>query len=66
MKRNCHNSRTSDDTDMKLGSVTKLNKRNKTTSKQFDNDVMLENCDFTDIFSNLQPIWSNSEAGFWM
>ena len=32
-KRNCHNSRTSDDTDMKLGPVTKLYKKNKATSK---------------------------------
>ena len=43
--QNCHNSRTSDDRDMKLGPVTKLDKRNKTTSKKFDIDVMLENCD---------------------
>ena len=33
MKENCHNSRTSDDIDMKLGSLTELDKRNKTTSK---------------------------------
>ena len=31
---NCQNSRTSDDIDMKLGPVTKLDKRNKTASKQ--------------------------------
>ena len=30
---------------MKLGPVTKLDKRNKTTSKKFDDDVMPENCD---------------------
>ena len=30
---------------MKLGVVTKLDKRNKTTSKKFDFDVILENCD---------------------
>ena len=34
IKENCHNSRTSDDIDMKLGPVTKLDKRNKTTSKK--------------------------------
>ena len=35
MKGNCHNSRTSDDDiDMKLRSVTKFDKRNKTTSKK--------------------------------
>ena len=33
IKGNCHNSRTSDDIDMKLEPVTKLGKRNKTTSK---------------------------------
>ena len=33
IKENCHNSKTSDDIDMKLGPVTKLDKRNKTTSK---------------------------------
>ena len=33
IKGNCHNSRTSDDIDMKLGPVTKLDKRNKKTSK---------------------------------
>ena len=30
---------------MKLGLVTKLDKKNKTTSKKFDVDVMSENCD---------------------
>ena len=30
---------------MKLGPVTKLDKRNKTTSKKFDVDVMSRNCD---------------------
>ena len=33
-KENCHNSRTSDNIDMKLGPVTKLGKRNKTTVKK--------------------------------
>ena len=31
IKENCHNSRTTDDIDMKLGSVTKLDKRKKIT-----------------------------------
>ena len=31
IKENCHNSRTSDDIDMKLGPVPKLDKRTKTT-----------------------------------
>ena len=50
IKENCHNSRTSDDIDMKLGPVTKLDKRNKTTSKKFDVDFMSENCDIIVIF----------------
>ena len=36
---------------MKLGPVTKLDKRNKTTSKKFDDNVMLENCNVIVIFS---------------
>ena len=34
---------------MTLGPVTKLDKRNK-TSKKFDDDLMLENCDVIVIF----------------
>ena len=30
---------------MKLGPVTKIDKRNKTTSKKFHDDFMSENCD---------------------
>ena len=50
MKENCYNSRTSDDIDIKLGPVTKLDKKNKKTSEKFDDDVMLENCDVIVIF----------------
>ena len=50
IKGNCHNSGTSDGIDMKLGPVTKLNKGNKKTSKNFDNEVILENCDVIAIF----------------
>ena len=35
---------------MKLGPITKLDKRNKTTSKKFDDNVMLENCGVIVIF----------------
>ena len=35
---------------MKIGPVTKIDKRNKTTSKKFDDDVMSENCDVVVIF----------------
>ena len=40
----CHNSRTSDDIHMKLGPVTKLEKRNKITLRNFPDDVVLMNC----------------------
>ena len=36
--------------DMKLGPVTKLDQRNTTTSKDFDDDVIWTNCDVTIFF----------------
>ena len=36
---------------MRLGPVTKLDKRNKTTLKKIDYDVMSKNCDAIVIFS---------------
>ena len=64
MKRNCHNSKTSDDNDMKLGTVIKLDKRNKTTSKKkwWWRHVrkLWRHC----LFSNLRPIWSNLKGEF--
>ena len=54
INENCHNSRTSDDIDMKLGLVTKLDKRNTATSKKFDDEVMSANCDVNVFF----PIYS--------
>ena len=39
---------------MKLGPVTKLDKKNKTASKKFDDGVMSENYDVIAIF----PIYS--------
>ena len=36
---------------MKLGPVTKLDKRNKTRSKQIDDDVISGNCGVTVIFT---------------
>ena len=43
---------------MKLGPVTKLDKRNK-TSKNIDNDVMSANCDVIVIF----PIYDLEQSG---
>ena len=65
MKENCHNSRTSDDIDMKLGPVTKFDKRNKTMQKKFDDNVMSANCDVIAIFSiygQFGAIWK-SDSG---
>ena len=50
IKENCHNSRTSDDIDMKFGPVTKRDTRNKITSKKFDDDVVSANCEVSVIF----------------
>ena len=50
IKENCHNTRTSDDIDMKLGPVNKLDERNNTSSKKFNVDVMPENYDVVAIF----------------
>ena len=58
IKLNYHNSRTSNDIDMKLGPVTKLDKGNKITSKKFDDDVMSVNFDVIVIF----PIYGQSGA----
>ena len=64
IKRNCHNSRTSDDIDMKLGPVTKTSKKNNAAPKKCEYDAMSKNCDVITIFFKLLPIWSNPEAGF--
>ena len=45
IKENCLNFRTNYDIDMELGPVTKIDKRNKTTSKKIVDDINLENCD---------------------
>ena len=49
---------------MKFGPLTKLEKRNNTTSKKSDDDVMSTDCDVIVIFSDLWPICSNPEGGF--
>ena len=63
INENCHNSRTNNGIDMKLGPVTKLGKKNTASSKKSDDDVMSKNYDVI-VFSNLWSIWSNAEAGF--
>ena len=41
---------------MKLGPVTKIDKKNKTTSRKYDDDAMWENCDVTVV------VWHNSHT----
>ena len=64
VKANCHNSRTSD-IEMKLGPASKLDKKNKTTSKNWrwhcDGKLWCY-CHFSDFW----PTSSNPETGFWM
>ena len=46
--------------DMKLGPVTKLDKRNWATSEKFDDDIMLDNCEvfvFLLIYDQFAAIW---------
>ena len=43
---------------MKLEPGTKVDKRNKTTSKKIVDKVMSANCDVIVFFSNLWAIWS--------
>ena len=54
IKKNCHNSRISDDIDMKLGPVTKLDRKNKSKSEKIDDDVIWTSCYIINIF----PIYS--------
>ena len=50
IKENCHNSRATDEIHMKLGSVTKPDKRHKTMLKKFNDGIMSGNCDAIIIF----------------
>ena len=61
IKENCHNSRTCEDIESKLGPVTNFWQEKQNDVKKIDDDVMLAYCDVIDIFV---PIWNNPEAGF--
>ena len=50
LNENYDNSRASDDINMKLRPVAKLDKKNKTTSKKFDDQVMSGKCDVIAVF----------------
>ena len=65
VQENCHNSRTSNDIDMNLGPVTKIDKRNKTKSKNWQRRHV-RNLLYHCLFSNLWPLWNNPEVSFRM
>ena len=50
INKNCPNSRTSYDTDINHGTVTKLDKRDTAIQKKIDDDIMSTNCDVLVIF----------------
>ena len=49
---------------MNLELITKRGKKNKTTSKSLDDDVMLKNFDVIVNFSDLWPIWRDLKVEF--
>ena len=60
IKENCHNFRTSDDFDIKGEPVTKLGKKNKTTSKKLTLTSCRKNVtqlSFFGFLANLDPSW---------
>ena len=60
IKENCHNSRTSNDIDIKLGPVSEFDKRTQQRQKKKKKKELCGNCHFFDLCS----IWSNPDAGF--
>ena len=62
VKVNFHNSRTSDDIDMKLVPVTKFDQRNKTVLKLFDDSVIFWKFWRHCYLENMRPIWNNLES----
>ena len=55
----------SDDIDMKLEPVTKIDKRNKLILKKIDGDVLSANCNVIVIFPIDGQFGSNPETGIW-
>ena len=56
INKNCQNSRTSHGIDMELGTVTKLDKKNTTTSIKFDDEFMSKNCGAIILLTDLRLI----------
>ena len=61
INENCSNSRTSHDIEIEL--VTKLDEKNKATSKKFGDDVMPTNCD---VFFLNYGQFAAVQGRFWM
>ena len=53
--KNCQNSRTRHDIEMKLGPVTNFNERIMATSRKFDDDVISTNYIFFQVMPDFQP-----------
>ena len=49
---------------MRLGPVTKLDRRNKTTSKKYDNNIMSVNCGVIVIFLIYSQFGAIRKSGF--
>ena len=64
INENSHNSRTSLNIDMKLGPITKLDKKNTATSKKFDDDFYWKTVTSLS-FLRLMAILKPPESGFW-
>ena len=56
INKNCQNSRNSHGIDMKLGTVTKLDKKYTTTSIKFDDEFMSKNCGTIILLTDLRLI----------
>ena len=64
IKKNFHNFRISNDIDMRLEPVTKLDRRNKTTSKKSDNNIMSINCGVIVIYLIYSQFGAIRKSGF--
>ena len=65
INENCHNSGTSNDTDVKLAPVAKLEKSNTTALRKFNDDVISKNFEIIVIFGLMVNL-EQSGDGSWM
>ena len=65
INKSCHNYRANNDTNVKLGPLTKLDKKNTTMSKKTERWSHVSKSWHHFHFSNLWPVWSNLEVNAW-